>query len=335
MPIVQLKGHDFTYPISDILRLFYGPEIHVAGDRIKVGHDDFPIVSQIEPDVAGWLVRTSAEYLPAPVVSAQVPEKYIRREVKRQLYQCLSKLTGYHFPWGSLTGIRPTLVAAEAIHAAKSADGARALLTDHYYVSPDKADLALATARAETKLLARVPENSAMVYLGVPFCPTRCAYCSFIAQDAVHKAGLLGPYVEAVIAETQSFFSQLKQPLPVAAVYVGGGTPTSLPDDLFERLLSHVLSLLPLLPGAELTVEAGRPDTITTEKLSIIRKIEATRLCINPQTFHDKTLERIGRRHTTLQTVDAFRLARSMGFTSINMDLIAGLPGETPEDFSD
>lgn len=209
------------------------------------------------------------------------------------------------------------------------------MLTGHYFVSPDKADLALQTTQAEEKLLNSIPPGSAMVYLGVPFCPTRCAYCSFIAQDAMHKAKLLEPYVDAVLTETSAFFGQPGQPLPISAVYVGGGTPTSLPTGLFARFLQGTLSQLPLLPGAEITVEAGRPDTITAEKLQIILKCKATRLCINPQTFHDATLERIGRRHTTRQTVEAFTLARSMGFQSINMDLIAGLPGETPDDFAD
>ena len=131
------------------------------------------------------------------------------------------------------------------------------------------------------------------------------------------------------------FFQPLSRPLPISAVYAGGGTPTSLPDPLFEKLLTGIQNLLPLLPGAELTVEAGRPDTITVPKLAAIRAAGATRLCINPQTFHDDTLARIGRNHTTAQTLEAFHLARQFGFGRINMDLIAGLPGESPADFAD
>jgi coproporphyrinogen dehydrogenase HemZ len=314
VPVVQLIGHNLTYPLCDVLRLFYGPDIHVLGSRIQAGPEDVLINSELD---------------------LTLPEKLQRREIKRQLYRQLSELTGYQFPWGSLTGIRPTQVAAEALRACPSIGEARDMLISHYFVSPEKADLALQTARAEEYLLIRIPPCSAMVYLGVPFCPTRCAYCSFITQDAVHKASLLGPYVDAVLTETTAFFGQLGQTLPISAVYVGGGTPTSLPNDLFARFLQGTLSQLPLLPGAEITVEAGRPDTITAEKLQVVQQCKATRLCINPQTFHDATLERIGRRHTTRQTVEAFKLARSMGFQSINMDLIAGLPGETPGDFAD
>ena len=314
MTVVQLIGHSLTYPICDVLRLFYGPDIQIEGDLIRAGPGDQLITSEID---------------------LSLPEKLQRREIKRQLYRQLSELTGYQFPWGSLTGIRPTQVAAEALRDCRSIGEAREMLISHYFVSPDKADLALQTALAEESLLNRVPPGSAMVYLEVPFCPTRCAYCSFIAQDAVHKANLLGPYVDAVLKETGAFFSQLNTMMPISAVYVGGGTPTSLPTDLFARFLHGTLTQLPLLPGAEITVEAGRPDTITAEKLQVIQNCMATRLCINPQTFHDATLERIGRRHTTRQTVEAFRLARSLGFSSINMDLIAGLPGESPKDFAD
>lgn len=336
MPTVKCIGHDLAYPVSDVLRLFFGPGVQADGDLLRAGDAEPLIISHAMPESDGWRVTTSSETGREPLeFSAAIPASLLRREVKRQLYQCLSTITGLKFPWGSLTGIRPTQVAAEAIRQNENLESARNELTDRWFVTSEKAGLALETALAEAALLANVPQNSAMVYLGVPFCPTRCSYCSFIAQDALFKAALLGPYVEAVLAETRGFYAGLAESLPVSAVYVGGGTPTSLPDLLFERLLRGVLEILPTLADAELTVEAGRPDTITPEKLAIIQSVRATRLCINPQTFHDATLDRIGRRHTTRQTIDAFRMARSMGFTSINMDLIAGLPGETPEDFSD
>ncbi len=330
MPTVQMIGHQLSYPVSDLLRLFYGPVIGVHDDR--VGDLSAPqIVSCLEiiDDQQCRVTTSCAQWRYSEVVTAQ----RARREIKRQLYLGLSLLTGLVFPWGSLTGVRPTQVAAECLQRGR--ETARAELIEHWFVSPGKADLAIETAEAEAKIQKKIPPGSALVYVGVPFCPSRCAYCSFIAQDAVQRGNLLAPYVDAVIAETEAFYGGLQQPLPVAAIYVGGGTPTSLPDDLFARLLRGVLSRLPSLPGAELTVEAGRPDTVTPAKLAIIQAVGATRLCINPQTFHDATLERIGRRHTTAQSVAAFKLARSMGFTSINMDLIAGLPGETPADFAE
>lgn len=333
MPAVRLVGHQLHYPLADILRLFFGVPRQPAEDLLVAGPGEPVITSQLSARENEQVQVTTT--LADLCFTATVPEKMARREVKRQLYQLLSAWTGICFPWGSLTGIRPTLVALESLRRTGSPELARSDLTDRWLVSPEKADLALETACAEQQLLERLPPGSAMVYLGVPFCPSRCAYCSFIAQDALSRKNLLEPYVDAVIAETTAFFSQLRQPLPISAVYVGGGTPTSLPDQLFKRLLTGVLPQLPCLPDCELTIEAGRPDTVTPEKLAIIRDIGATRLCINPQTFHDATLERIGRRHDTRQTRQAFSLARSMGFDRINMDLIAGLPGETPSDFAD
>ena len=341
MPEVQLVGHQEFYPVSDALRLFFGVPKQTGADRLRAGTAEPLLVSRLQvPDADArpetWDARPKVRIstsLAERQIEADVPAGQARREIKRQLYRLLADWTGLDFPWGSLTGIRPTQVAAECLERTGSAVLARAELIGAWFVSPEKADLALETALAEGELLEKIPHGSLLVYLGVPFCPSRCAYCSFIAQDALHHAGLLEPYVEAVIAEARAFFRQTAR--PVSALYIGGGTPTSLSDRLFHRLLTGVLPEIPLLPGAELTIEAGRPDTLSPAKLELIRAAGATRLCINPQTFHDVTLARIGRRHFAADTVAAFQLARSMGFNKINMDLIAGLPGETAADFAE
>jgi coproporphyrinogen dehydrogenase HemZ len=332
MPTLRLCGHQHSYPASDILRLFYGPLNRTEPGILQAGPSDPLIESGLEtagPDrVRIWTILGGCR------LESSVPASLARREIKRQLYQILSQYTGYQYPWGSLTGIRPTLIASECLADGRPAAEAREEMASRWFVSPEKAGLAVETAMAEQTLLSRIPAGSLMVYIGVPFCPSRCAYCSFITQDALSQAGLLGPYVEAVIYEAGMIFRFLPPETAVSAVYLGGGTPTALPDGLFSRLLKGVLPVLPMLPGAERTVEAGRPDTVTMPKLEIIREAGATRLCINPQTFHDATLERIGRFHTTGQTCAAFSAARSMGFGNINMDLIAGLPGETTADFA-
>ncbi|MGI6325620.1 MAG: coproporphyrinogen dehydrogenase HemZ [Saccharofermentanales bacterium] len=335
MPAVVMLGHNHTYPVCDVLRLFFGPMLQSTEDKLIAGDEHPRIFSILEPGTDGD-VRVTTKWNDGEqsfLASRDVPVQAEKKELKRQLYQSLAALTGHQFPWGSLTGIRPTQVAAESLRATGSQAGARQDLISTWFVSPEKADLAVETALAEERVLTGAPPGAAMVYLGVPFCPSRCAYCSFIAQDAMRQPDRLAPYVDAVLHETDLLFAKLKNALPISAVYVGGGTPTSLPPDLLERLLQGVLTNLPLLPGAELTIEAGRPDTITAEKLTIIRAAGAGRLCINPQTFHDRTLERIGRQHNSAQTREACYLAREMGFPSLNMDLIAGLSGETPEDF--
>ena len=358
MPTLRLVGHRHTYPVSDILRLFYGVPVQTAEDTLIAGPEQPVIVSSLASGRSGETSRAAAvdgsgEISRAAAVdgsgeavdtvmirtetavwtvSREVSDSMARREIKRQLYEVLVHLTGYAFPWGSLTGIRPTQVAGECLNHHHAFDDARQELISHWHVSPEKADLALETAVAEQNLLGRIPEESLLVYMGVPFCPSRCAYCSFITQDAQQHRGRLEPYVEAMIQEAKLIFNMVRQ--PISALYFGGGTPTSLPDDLFQRLLRGIVPLMDLTANAEFTVEAGRPDTISEAKLTAIREAGATRLCINPQTFHDQTLQRIGRHHTTEQTIQAFHLARAMGFDTINMDLIAGLPGEVPADFA-
>ena len=335
MASLRLVGHQYIYPVSDILRMFFGVPRQVAEDLLQSGAELPLFTSRLEAGraEAGCAgVRISTEGAGC-CMQAEVLESMARREIKRQLYHVLAQAAGCSFPWGSLTGIRPTQVAAECLQRHVDLPAARDELIEHWYVSAEKADLALETAAEEQALLARISQDSLLVYLGVPFCPSRCAYCSFITQDALHHANRLEPYVEAMIREADVFFGSVRK--PVSALYLGGGTPTSLPDALFRRLLTGILPLIPLTSGAELTVEAGRPDTITAEKLGLIRAAGATRLCINPQTFHDRTLKRIERHHSAVQTIEAYRLARAMGFDQINMDLIAGLPGETPADFAD
>ncbi|HNZ63929.1 MAG TPA: coproporphyrinogen dehydrogenase HemZ, partial [Bacillota bacterium] len=296
--------------------------------------------------------QDSGTWRPGDTERRVIPGDERRREVKRQLYAVLSRETGIGFPWGSLTGVRPTQIVVQEWERAllgmspeQARRGGRSdqaqrvcgevigrLIRD-WYVSEPKAELAFETALAEQRVLSAFLDNPhrSVVYVGLPFCPSRCSYCSFIAQDARRHRESLEPYVDAVIEEARGVFSRGFHG-EAAAVYFGGGTPTSLPPPLFKRYVEGVLETIPLAPGAELTMEAGRPDTIDAEKLEVIRENRFTRLCINPQTMHDETLKAIGRGHSAGDTVKAFSLARAIGFDDINMDLIAGLPGENAED---
>ncbi|MDW7659374.1 MAG: coproporphyrinogen dehydrogenase HemZ [Bacillota bacterium] len=337
MPLLYLIGHTETFAAADLLRLFFGDPVREVTGVIHAGLDQTILVSRLEQpadtdslqDKKTVCIMTDIESIH---LSGSVTIDAARREIKRQLYQALSEWTGRSYPWGSLTGIRPTLIAAECLAQMTGTGQARQKMTDYWLVSAEKADLAIATAMAEQEILAQIPENSLFVYIGIPFCPSRCSYCSFITRDAPAHAALLDPYVDAVIHEARSFFDAVRQ--PVSALYIGGGTPTSLSAAQLQRLLYGVLPHIPLLPGAELTVEAGRPDTIDAARLSVLRAAGTNRICINPQTFHDSTLIRIGRQHTVRQMLDAWQLARSMGFDRINIDLIAGLPGEKPADLA-
>jgi len=279
------------------------------------------------------------------------PHPLVRREIKRQMYEILSGMTGKTFPYGSLTGIRPTRLAAEALRrsalqtegtfsnkhpmeglqtSAQSPD-VRRYLEQEFGVSSAKSALLVETAAQEQRILAGIDPKATLVYLNVPFCPTRCSYCSFTCAVSGKRPLDLDKYVDAMIQEAMALAPHIRQPLD--ALYMGGGTPTTLTAGQLERVLSGILPVLPIRPETELTVEAGRPDTIDPEKLRIIRRAGVSRMCVNPQTLHDRTLILIGRRHTVDDTHRAFEQARDAGFSVINSDLIAGLPGETPADF--
>lgn len=254
-----------------------------------------------------------------------------RRNLKRELYLALSFWTGIKFPWGSLTGVRPTQIFSQLLESCGREEAGKILTTD-WGVSKEKTELGIEVAAAEDAIVSRYDQGEDyVVYCGLPFCPTRCSNCSFTTRDAGRYADKLELYVEAMLREAGQFFHGRTK--KAAAIYFGGGTPTSLPADLFARYTTGLLDLIPHDDKTELTMEAGRPDTLDTKMLEIIRAAGFARLCINPQTMHDSTLTAIGRRHTVADTLAAYRLAREIGDFIINMDLIYGLPGERSGDF--
>ncbi len=262
----------------------------------------------------------------------QVTRKRIRKRLcKSALYELLKEITGVRPPWGSLTGIRPTRLFYERLAEGMSMNEAVLAMRSMFDVSAEKAEM-LKEIVLEQRKLPAPSENEADVYISVPFCRTRCAYCSF-PGEAVGKGKLIEPYLQALLWEMAEGARLLEQSgRRLRALYVGGGTPSALSEDDFARLLDETLRLFP--NAREYTVEAGRPDTITREKLRTLKRLGIGRVSINPQTMNDKTLRAIGRDHTARQTEEAFFLARELGFEDINMDVIAGLPGEEAYDFA-
>lgn len=254
-----------------------------------------------------------------------------RRLCRQTMYDLCRKTTGQHPAWGSMTGIRPTHLMYEALDAGMTMDEAARHLVATFDVTEEKARLLQDIVRVQRQLPP--PEDSWMdVYIGIPFCTTRCTYCSFSSGE-LGKGKLVEPYLTALFREMEAGAQLLQQAgKHLRAVYVGGGTPTSLNEDQLSRLLDRMMTLF---PGAmEYTVEAGRPDTITPGKLAAIRKAGVGRISINPQTMNDRTLRIIGRAHTAAQVEEAYAMAREAGIGHINMDVIAGLPGEDLADFS-
>ncbi len=254
-----------------------------------------------------------------------------RRLCKQTLYDLLREMTGIRPPWGSLTGVRPTHLMLEALKEGLTPEAAVGRLVANFDVSPDRAAL-LAEIAAEQGRLPLPGDEWMDVYIGIPFCTTRCAYCSFSSGE-IGDGSLVEPYMNALTREMRACAEILRgSGRKLRALYVGGGTPTALPQDAFERLMAETAACF---PGAmEYTVEAGRPDTLTREKLRAIRNAGIGRISINPQTMNDRTLEVIGRAHTAQQVRDAYALAREEAIPHINMDVIAGLPGENEKDFA-
>ncbi|MBQ7032922.1 MAG: coproporphyrinogen dehydrogenase HemZ [Clostridia bacterium] len=248
--------------------------------------------------------------------------------VKRSAYFALSPLSPLPAPWGILTGVRPAKLVRILMEEGKTEAEVRQILRDVYLADEDKINLAVSVALEE----GRHPRNrkNVCVYIGIPFCPSRCSYCSFISGTGA--VATQEEYVRLLLLEIKRTGEIIRElGLSLKAVYIGGGTPTSLSVSLLEKLHSGICDFLQVQENMEFTTEAGRPDTVTPEKLQILKQYGTNRISINPQTMHDETLRRIGRRHTAQQFLDAFSMAREAGFDNINTDLIAGLPGE---DFS-
>ena len=250
------------------------------------------------------------------------------------LYSCLSEICGREQKWGLLTGVRPTRLVHRLIDEGKSVSQIRDRFINQYKVSDEKFRLVWQTAMVERPIILDSKQKDFSLYISIPFCPSRCNYCSFVSGSVEKMGKLIPEYIECLIKEIEYTAFVTKQAgLNLKSVYFGGGTPTTLSDFELSLLMGKINDCFDLSNIKEYTVEAGRPDTVTEQKLKVIKSFGADRISINPQTFNDEVLKSIGRKHTTQQTFSAFELARCVGFKTINMDLIAGLTGDNFESF--
>lgn len=258
-------------------------------------------------------------------------KKETRNCFKRMMYDMLSALTGRELPWGTLTGVRPTKIVYGLLEENKSEQEIIDYLKKEYYVSTRKGKLAIKVAENEKRLLEKIDYNNGYsLYAGIPFCPTTCLYCSFTSYPLAVWRDKVDTYVDAMLKE-MAFTAQLMKDKTLDTFYMGGGTPTTLEADQLDRVLGFFESRFDTSALKEYTIEAGRPDSITRDKLMVMKRHGVNRISINPQTMNDDTLKLIGRHHSVAQVKEAFKLARDCGFDNINMDLIIGLPGETEE----
>lgn len=319
----------FANDLCDVVRIFWGGaafSINEAGGDVTVTHTE-----QVREGARCCRMEMTGAYNGVYEKSREVSadplleKRYHKRLIKQCLYEIMKQAAGWTPPWGSLTGIRPTRLIYEGMSRGLTLKEATEEVREIFDILPEKAALLREIVEVQSEM-GEPGETDVDLYVGIPFCVSRCAYCSFLSGE-VGKGKQLPPYVDALEKEIAGTLKLIEEKgLIPRAFYMGGGTPTSLSAPLLDRVLSAVQPFIDR--SKEVTVEAGRPDTIDEEKLRVIRDHGATRISINPQTMHDETLVRIGRRHTAAQTEAAYALARKRGFRHINMDLIAGLPGE-------
>ncbi|MGN0687017.1 MAG: coproporphyrinogen dehydrogenase HemZ [Oscillospiraceae bacterium] len=322
------SNHRFQYEVERIFRSFFPPiKIALSCDRSQATGDYCltEVCAQAEGlRLSVQLCAEGREYSESELLSHDTPEKEQERVLCVLLYEVLQQYTGKSMPWGILTGVRPVKVLSK--HTDEYA-------RDKLLVSEEKLALARRIDAVQKPLIDSIPKNSFSLYVSIPFCPTRCSYCSFVSHSVDKAVARMDEYVDRLCEELLQTAQLAKRlSLSLDTIYFGGGTPTTLSAEQLKRLFA-VLEAFDTCAVREFTVEAGRPDTITKEKLLAIKQAGAQRISVNPQTMNDSVLEAIGRRHTSQQTVQAYELARSVGFRCINMDLIAGLPTDTAESF--
>ncbi|MCL1786357.1 MAG: coproporphyrinogen dehydrogenase HemZ [Defluviitaleaceae bacterium] len=332
-----LVGHQFVNEVQTVTQLFFPGEgfKHVQGMPADMPKG-YGVVAEMTADAAVATVLLDGKKIGTHTMPLTGLPLHLspRRLLMLALYHALQQAVGAYTPWGALTGIRPTKMVREWLAWGWSDEKVLATLADPFCCTQEKGKLALTVAHAEERLTARIYEQAANpvgIYLSVPFCPTRCLYCSFNVDHNFASKDIYTQYVAAVARECKTQAPRLQEMGGVvSSVYIGGGTPTVLPKPLLEQLLNAVAENFDT--AVEYSVEAGRPDTLTKEKLAMLRRYGVNRIAVNPQTLKDGTLQKIGRKHTAADFFTAFHLARDAGFDCINADLIVGLPGETVDD---
>lgn len=354
-PIVELNmfGKDYEQELRPLIRAFLTDaefdvnheDVEEASMRVVFDKEEAPLLLSANSTydysfcmllMEDWyrirIYRHGEVICDAKADGVNPERKAYRNQVAREVYRALSDAEQKELPWGILTGVRPTKQVYDALAAGESAESIRHHMKEEYYCSDEKMDVSLTVSGRELELLTQMDyQNGYSIYIGIPFCPTTCHYCSFTSYPIAKFGALADEYLDALEKEME-YVGTCFPDKTLSTIYIGGGTPTALNETQLERLLTMVHRYLPVEQTMEFTVEAGRPDSITEEKLRILKEQGVTRISINPQTMQQRTLDLIGRKHTVEQIVEAFHMARAMGHDNINMDIIIGLTGECPED---
>lgn len=339
---VICREETYIYNAYHMTKAFY-PSAEVvsrteekASNYVTVMSDGKELAAVSDRELAGCIGDPKAEHLSGNGFKrGSFEARQLKHRLDILLYRQLAQQSGRALSWGILMGVRPTKLAMKALCEGMEKTAFLQWFQENYLVSREKSELAWKIAVKEKSLLDRLDTKAGYsLYVGIPFCPTVCSYCSFSSGELSFWKDRIDDYLDAVCRELQ-FIAKASEGKKLNTVYIGGGTPTTLDEVQLERLLTCIDTHFPRKHLLEYTVEAGRPDSITREKLAVIKNHGITRISINPQTMQQDTLDRIGRKHTVEEVKQAFSMARDMGFDNINMDLIMGLPGESLSDVSD
>ena len=344
--ILRLVGHNYKYAVEQIQMALFPETRPVYSTDPIISSDVLNAVSRLSFGLTYAQATTSircgdrvshgtARVARSRLAGKLITDRLLQRVIKQSFYRAAVKYTGTHPVWGSLTGIRPAKLVSAALEAGANSKTAADMLMREYYVAPERAVMCLDAAKAALDMKRKLEPRDIALYVGIPFCPTRCAYCSFVSNSVEKSFALIDPFVQALLRETGAVSMAVRElGLRVRSVYIGGGTPTALPDEALDSVMAALSSSFDLSNVLEYTVEAGRPETLSQQKIDIIGAGGAGRICINPQSMSDQVLSAIGRRHTAEDVLSAVGMVRRSKMT-LNMDVIAGLPCDDPGGFSE
>lgn len=321
---IILKGFNYQYDLIHLTKLFFDT-IEFSDDIKKIGYELYIFKENNEVNVS--------LFLNGNILFREKSVKIEKNEIKKMVYEALSSVKETNSKYGILVGVRPEKVVNNLLDKSYSKDKIRSILSSDYKISNEKIDLLLSIAFLERDIAFK-DYDKISIYISIPFCPSICSYCSFPSNDINKKSKLVRPYIEKLIIEIQKTFELVKMyNMEVDVVYIGGGTPSSIPIEEIEKVFESLKSNIDLKSLKEFTFEAGRPETISSDKLKLMEKYGVTRICVNPQTFNDNVLEIIGRKHFSEDIFNAYKNIKLYEFDSINMDLIVGLPGDNLDSF--
>lgn len=344
MVFIYLDGHDFEYDIFELIRVFFFGEEIVSIDDLEdyprsgiliesyllKENNTYSALTKVTKD-GDFIGENKIKEIEKTDIKQETLRKKLKVGVKQSIYEMLDEFCKANVPWGILTGVRPIKLVHDLIEKGYDNNTILNIFEKEYKLSKEKATLILDIANKQKKYIYPINKDSFSLYVSIPFCPTRCIYCSFPSNSIERVRKYVDLYTEKLIYEIKNV-AEMMENKKINTVYIGGGTPTAIPVKNLERIIESIYFYFGRKNIQEITVEAGRPDTINRKMLNMLKQKGIDRISINPQTMNDRTLKLIGRKHNSKDIVAAFNLAREIGFSVINMDIIVGLPGEGVEE---